>query len=619
MWVPYAVGIGGTLAIALFRQSIDEVAGSDAPFSFFTIPIAIAAISGGGMAGLLATVISLVIGSYLFIPPKESFAFATTGGLISMIGSAAGWLVICGLGESLKRIDSAREKTRSELEETQVELSDILNRINDGFYTMDAEWNVTYANRALLDLVQRDGSQVIGRHFLEAFPYERNHELLNQIQQATNTGEFATLLTGDAETTGVFQLRIYPYPKPRIGYAILVQNVTAQKTIERSREQQLEVEKAKRTDAEQANRMKDELVATLSHELRTPLTAIVGWTEILQGRTSQFPEFHEAVDTIDRAARLQAKLVDDLLDMSRLVTGQLNFTFEVLDLAEVTQEVLNDMRLRIEESQRTVTFESEADSVYIRADSFRLSQTISNLISNALKFTHQNGRIALRLRQVNGSAILTVADDGIGIAPNDLPHIFEKFQQANSSITRQYGGLGLGLAIVKQLIEAQGGQVSAMSDGVGRGTTMQITLPTVAPLAESSEWPETPAGQRLLEGVRVLVVEDDDTTRHLLVTILEEEGAQVVQARDVDEGVALAATESPQLIVSDIGMPGQDGLGFVRTLRENANHVPTLALTAFANEEDRSAALAAGFNDYLVKPIRRAELISAIQRLLRRA
>ncbi|MBL8048458.1 MAG: response regulator [Chthonomonas sp.] len=619
-WFPYVVAVGGTLLIALLRYSIKDAAGTRAPLIFFTIPISIAAFYGGARPGLLASALSLIIGTYFFLTPDKTFLINSAGDAIALVGSLLAWLVICGLGELLRVANENEEKAQKSLAASNESYQTVLDRMSDGFYALDKDWNVTFANRALLELVQSDYDAVVGKHFLQAFDYAGNQHLFEELQ-AVSSNPTGLNIVKVADEAGQlhFELRVYGSTEQKAPTGVFVQNVSEKVVLERLREQQLADERAKRSDAEQANRMKDEFVATLSHELRTPLTAIVGWTDILRSKIDKYPEIEEGIETIDRSVRLQAQLIDDLLDMSRIVTGQLSYSWEVLDIAELAQEVVRDMTLRAQDSHRGLSLAVEADDLYVRGDHLRLSQVIGNLVSNSLKFTNPNGKIEVRVGARQGQAVITVMDDGIGIEPSVVPQIFEKFQQANATITRERGGLGLGLAIVRQLVEAHGGSVTATSAGLNRGSTFEVLLPlAIAPPTEITPRDDAQAGRDPVQ-CRIMLVEDDEVTRHMLTTLLTSSGAEVFDFPSVDDAEASLDVLRPDLLISDIGMPMRDGYDMVRVLRASREtqiaRTPAIALTAFAQTEDREAAIAAGFDLHVPKPVRRDDLLHAIRRL----
>lgn len=380
------------------------------------------------------------------------------------------------------------------------------------------------------------------------------------------------------------------------------------------------------TAAEVASRAKDEFLATVSHELRTPLNAILGWSTLLKDRVSD-PAVLKPIQVIYRNAQRQVRLVDDIMDVSRIITGKLRLDARQADLVAITRDAIEVVRPSAVAKHISIEFAPAGDSFWLVADSERLQQVVWNLLSNAVKFTNPGGKILLALNQENSSAVLSVTDTGKGIEPGFLPFVFERFKQADSSTTRRVGGLGLGLALVRHIVELHGGHVAAASDGVGKGAQFTITLPirTVTPKpaaddARRSQAAAQPAqAATALEGIRVLVVDDEPDALELISAVLAEAGAIVETARSAAEGIDVLKRARPDILISDIGMPDVDGFCFMRRVRAlsaiEGGNVPSLALTAFAREEDRARALAAGYTSHIGKPVDPAALAAAVATL----
>ena len=373
-------------------------------------------------------------------------------------------------------------------------------------------------------------------------------------------------------------------------------------------------------EADEANRVKDEFLATLSHELRTPLGAILGWTRLLRSRKLDEAATSHALETIERNTKLQAQLVEDLLDVSRIITGKLRLQTRPVDLFTVIEGAVDTVRPAAE--AKAIQLETTLDSPggLISGDPDRLQQVVWNLLSNAIKFTPREGRVEIRLGRQGAQATVRVSDTGKGIPSEFLPHIFDRFRQADSTTTRAHGGLGLGLAIVRHLVELHGGTVEAASPGEGCGAVFTVVLP-LAP-AEAICLPvaredRDVRGDTSLEGVHVLVVDDDVDARESLVMVLEECGAEVIAVSSAREALRVVGRTVPDVLVSDIAMPGVDGYGLLRRLRalHTERPVPALALTAYAGEVHRRRALAAGFEMHLAKPIDPSELTAAVRSL----
>jgi PAS domain S-box-containing protein len=399
----------------------------------------------------------------------------------------------------------------------------------------------------------------------------------------------------------------------------VTQNITERKRAEEERERLLRREQAARATAESANRMKDEFLATVSHELRTPLTAILGWARLLHTTKVDEAIAQRAFEVIERNARAQAQLVEDLLDISRIVTGRLNLERHPVELAPVIETVLDSVRLAAEAKE--IRLQASLDAAVVTGDAARLQQVVWNLLTNAIKFTPKSGQIAVQLAPADGHAEITISDTGIGIAPDFLPFVFDRFRQADQTAGRLFGGLGLGLAIVRHLVELHGGTVAVKSAGEGQGATFKVCLPlNEIRSADDGLRPETAGAQEqaaILAGVRVLVVEDDADTRDYLALILNRSGADVELAADADAALKSFKQTPPDVLMSDIGMPGADGYELIRQVREfEAQHqrarTPALALTAYARPEDRVRAHAAGYESHLAKPIEPTALIDSL-------
>lgn len=398
------------------------------------------------------------------------------------------------------------------------------------------------------------------------------------------------------------------------------------KRASKRREEILEAERAARAEAERINLMKDEFLSTLSHELRTPLTSILGWSSVLRSRCPVGSELEEGLHVIERNARAQTKLIDDLLDMSRIVSGKIRLAVEEVDLADVVRAAVASVRVSAEAKHIGLQLVMDPCVGAIRGDPGRLQQCIWNLLSNAIKFTPEGGRVQVSLQRSGDHLEVMVADNGKGIRPDFLPHIFDRFRQGDGSTTRHQGGLGLGLSIVKQLVELHGGKVRARSDGEGAGAEFTLELPAM-PVKQATGRreirgdapPSAFADHPSLEGVAVLVIDDEPDAREFLKRVLEDCGARVTLAASASGAFERLATELPDVILSDIGMPDQDGYDFMRSLRkltpEQGGQLPAAALTAFARSEDRTRALRAGFQTHVAKPVEPAELTAVIASL----
>ncbi len=402
-------------------------------------------------------------------------------------------------------------------------------------------------------------------------------------------------------------------------------DIESQKQVEHEREGVLAAERKARSDLLRTNMIKDQFLATLSHELRTPMTAILGWTQLLHDPVIREKNLDRAIEAIESNARTQSRLIEDLLDMSRILSGKLTIKPGAVDLREVVKRAVDTVGpAALAKQIRLMGDLSEADDFRLQGDAARLQQVVSNLLSNAVKFTPSGGRVGVRLQLSDHTARIIVSDTGRGILAEFLPHVFERFRQADGSTTRQHGGLGLGLAIVKHLVELHGGKVSADSAGEGLGATFTAELPlaisavTASPQIEPNPEALAPVS---LDGVSILLVEDDPDAREVVRTILERAGASVECESSAIQGLKRLRQQRFSVLISDIGMPEMDGYGLIRRVREiEANgdrQTPAIALTAFANKDDRDEALKAGYQLHLAKPVAANELAQAVASVLR--
>ncbi|NDJ23336.1 response regulator [Nostoc sp. B(2019)] len=416
-----------------------------------------------------------------------------------------------------------------------------------------------------------------------------------------------------------------------LGYVGTLEDITERKQAEEVRAQVIR-EQTARAEAEAANRMKDEFLAVLSHELRTPLTSMLGWSKILRSKKLDEKATARALEAIERNATSQVQLIEDILDVSRIIRGQLRLNICAVNLVTVTEAALEAVRPLAETKgiQLNTILDTSIGSVF--GDSARLQQVVWNLLTNAIKFTPKGGKVEVTLSMVSSqeqlttikSAQIQVIDTGIGISQEFLPKVFERFRQADSTTTRSHNGLGLGLAIVRHLVELHKGTISAESPGTGQGATFTVTLPLLRENRGSRDKAEdeisSPAGSTPLAGLRVLVVDDETDTRNFLSFMFEEYGAIATAVASVDEALKILEKSKPDVLISDIGMSEQDGYTLIRKLRslepEKGGCIPAIALTAYTREEDRLKALSAGFQKHLSKPIDPTELIALVASVL---
>jgi len=410
------------------------------------------------------------------------------------------------------------------------------------------------------------------------------------------------------------------------GFSVVLRDRTAWKLAQQERDTLLERERAVRQEAEQASRLKDEFLATLSHELRSPLNAIVGWVHIARRHAGDNVELARSLDTVERNVRAQTQIVNDLLDMSRIMTGQVRLDIQTIDLRDAVSNAVEAVRPAADAKRVRVDKALESSIGWTKVDPARLQQILWNLLANAVKFTPPGGRVRVALERVNSHVEIVIQDSGVGIASAFLPFVFERFRQEDSSTTRRHGGLGLGLSIVKSLAELHGGSVRASSPGEGQGATFTVALPIVS---VQSEDPSGDARARApsdlnalprLDHTNVLVVDDEADSLLFFGRLLEECGAHVMLAVDADQAMDVLRSEPVDILISDIGMAGADGyqlIGQVRALKdERLSTIPAVAVTAYARADDRRRLLLAGFQMHMSKPVEPHELVAGISSLI---
>ncbi len=531
-----------------------------------------------------------------------------------------------------KSADMALKATEAQGERQKRIYEAILSNTPDFAYVFDLNYRVIYANTTLLHMWGRSAEDTIGKGFLE-IGYEPWHAEMHEreIDQVVAT---KLPIRGEVPFNGTFGKRIYDYIfVPIIGedgeveaVAGTTRDVTDRKRNEEDREQLLTSERAARSEVERVSRMKDEFLATLSHELRTPLNAMLGWAQILRRKPPTPEILNQGLSVIDRNARLQAQLIADLLDMSGIISGKMRLEILRVELPLVIESALESIRPAADAKGVRLQSALQAIPESVFGDAGRIQQVIWNLLSNAVKFTPRDGYVEVALALIDSYIQISVTDSGKGIAAEFLPHVFERFRQADSSTSRAHGGLGLGLAIVKQLTELHGGSVSVDSKGLGCGTTFSVCLPmspartgpTIGSrtLLESVEPSPSDYDSPDLNGRRILVVDDESDARELVKRLLEECGASIVLASSSAEALAHIESQKFDAILSDIGLPEQDGYQFIRRLRSTENRTPAAALTAFARVEDRAFALESGYQAHISKPVNAAELLATVASLI---
>ena len=505
----------------------------------------------------------------------------------------------------------------------QMLLAAIFESADDAIITKDLNGVVTSWNPGAERMYGYEAAEMIGKPISILIPSDQPDEepnILRRIRSGQPVEHYETKRqTKDGRIIDI-SLTVSPIRDSKgniVGASKIARDITEKKRIEvRERE-------AKQR-AEALSRSKDEFIATVSHELRTPMTAILGWVRMLASGQLKPDAQKRAFEVIERNARSQAQLIEDLLDMSRIISGKLKLTMTRVDLSTLIAAVVESHRPTAEMKSIRVRTVIDSSVEYVVADQERLRQVLWNLLSNALKFTPSGGHVQISLDRADSLARISVIDDGIGIQPEFLPHVFDRFSQADSSITRFHGGLGMGLSIVKSIVELHGGEVSVSSSGEGKGATFSVMLPLVTTASRRKQ--EFASAEALLEeplmysrdlaGLKLLLVDDEPDTCEMLSFLLEGCGAEVRTANSATDALEQLKTWSPNVLICDIGMPAIDGYELIRRIRSDETlrnaHIPAVALTALARIEDRVKALSAGYQMHVAKPIEPVELVSMI-------
>ena len=524
-----------------------------------------------------------------------------------------------------------------------------------GIITTDSELNVVEWNHWMENHTGKRANEVIGNNLLKLFPelterrLDRHYKwaLEGQVRVLSQAlhGYLMAMPTVSAEH-GYPQMqqavRISPlsHDDRVIGTLTIIEDVTERVAREAELHAQIEArsrllssEKLARNEAERANRLKDEFLATVSHELRNPLNAILGWSHMLRLGKLTPTNAERAVETIYRNAKSQAQLVADLLDVSRIISGKLRLDVRAVDLLYIVNAAVDSIRPAADAKSIRVQTMLDPAAAPISGDADRLQQVVWNLLTNAVKFTPKGGRIQVKVQRIDSHVEIVVRDSGVGISKEFLPYVFDRFRQADASSTRIHGGLGLGLSIVHQLVDLHGGAVTVQSEGEGTGATFTVTLPFVGVVSHQKETEAvhpTQSDQVLsfdglpsLQGLRILVVDDEPDTRELIHEVLKECGAEVITSPSAAEALAALEQHKPDILISDLGMPDEDGYSLITKIRalpaERGGDIPAAALTAYARAEDRMRVLRSGFQFHLPKPVDSAELVTVVASLAGRA
>ncbi|HKQ93548.1 MAG TPA: PAS domain S-box protein [Blastocatellia bacterium] len=508
-------------------------------------------------------------------------------------------------------------------EETAAYLAAIVESSDDAIISTDLQGNIKSWNRGAERIYGYLADETIGKPItMLHLPDRWNEEprILELIRMGDRIDHYETLRRRKDGTDIDISLTVSPilnHVGDVIGASKTSRDITWRKRAEEEREQLLARERESRSEAEEANRLKDEFLATISHELRSPLNAILGWARLLREPDMRGDQMDRALETIERNAQAQARLIEDLLDVSRIVSGKLSIQMRPVTLNSTVQSAVADLRLAAESKGIDLRL-AEDEEIKLIGDADRLQQVVWNLLSNSIKFTPEGGRVEVGLKRIGERAELRVRDTGRGISPEFLPHVFDRFRQATRTDARSRAGLGLGLAIVRHIVEAHGGSVTAESAGFGLGATFVCILPLVGvgqevvPAIERQMTQLKVKATSSLKGIKVLVVDDDEDARDMLEAALNSYGAEVITAAGALKALDALASENIDVLVSDINMPEVDGYELIRRVRamkpEQGGRIPAVALTAYARAEDRLRALKSGFQTHMPKPVEPAEL-----------
>jgi PAS domain S-box-containing protein len=624
-------------------------------YPLFLAAVMVSSWYGGFKPGLLATVLSTFVCAYFFLPPTSSFA-VNSSSVIGLIQFLLVSLLICSLNSMLRSaqaqaqlnaLSSQQNYERLLQSQENLRISEKRYRLfvegvrEYAIFMVDVNGFVTDWNKGAERILGYQEAEIVGQHFSCIFipeDIERGRPELS-LNTAVNNGmskDNRWHLRKDGTrfwANGVIIPLKNDTTDGRLhGFAKILQDLTERKQAEEEREQLLLREQAARAEAEAANHSKDDFLAIVSHELRTPMTSIVGWAGMLQTGMLDEARMKEALETIERNASLQLQLIEDLLDVSRIVRGELSLSKENLDLVAVINAAIEIVQYKADAKSIQLEFNQNTSQEFIWGDFERLQQLICNLLSNAIKFTPNSGRVEIRLLNTISYAQIQVSDTGIGISPDFMPYIFERFRTVDNTSTRSNKGLGLGLAIARYIVELHNGTIEAQSLGIGQGATFTVKLPFIindtediqsnvsriqpAPAVEDA----LPSDNSLrLDSLRVLVVDDEADTLQWITVVLTQCGATVFTANSTNKALLSLEEFRPDVLVSDIGMPDEDGYALMRKIRELepdiGGRIPAVALTGYARVEDYKEAIDAGFQLHVAKPVRATELIAVIASL----
>ncbi|HEX7153101.1 MAG TPA: ATP-binding protein [Thermoanaerobaculia bacterium] len=605
-------------AAALLKYLLQPLIEHESPFVLFYAAVVLSAWFGGLTAGILASLLSAAVTGTLFMQPSGLALLQDRGQLLRLVIFAVETScisVLAGRLHSARARSQAEASSRSAAEER---FRLLVESVQDyAIFMLDTNGTILTWNLGAARLKGYGADEIIGQHFSKFYPDEDNQARKPQreLEIASRTGRYEEegwriRKDGTRFWANVVITALYDSHGLR-GFAKVTRDITERReALERERAAREAAEQSARESVaalrqtQQASRAKDEFLTTLSHELRTPMTSILGWASMMNDGSLDGETQKLATTSILQSAQAQARLIDDILDVSRAIVGRLQLELEDVDLASVANDVVANIRAAAAAKQIHLRLNVRSAPVLLRGDRLRLQQILWNLVSNAVKFTPTGGQVTVTVYATENDGVVSVRDNGAGIRPEFLPFVFGRFTQADSSSTRNAGGLGLGLAIAQELAQLHGGYVQAESAGEGRGATFTLRMPLRAAEVEEAPATVSPFAYPDLAGATVLVLEDDANARAFLSALVRSCGGSPLRASCVDEALAIVDQRHPDLVLADIAMAGKDGFEFIRSLRERDPHTPAIAVTAiYTNDDDRDRLLAAGFNEYRQKPV----------------
>lgn len=623
------IGVAVALAATLARAALYRFVGTSIPFLTFLPAVIAAALWGGSIGGAVAAILSILVAPIWMNPGGWQAIDGLTWFNLTFFALISGLIIWAVRQAHSATVRSAQLGSR--LVESEARLHHLADNIPQLAWMARPDGHIFWYNRRWFEFTGAAPEEMDGWGWQKVHDPEALPGVIKSWKEALASRAPWEHTFPIRRADGVYRWflsRAMPLRDADGEVSLWFgsnTDITEQREHADERRRLLESERAARSSAERASFLKDEFLATLSHELRTPLNAILGWTQLLRAGDGDPEETREGLETIERNARAQTRIIEDLLEMSRIISGKTRLDVQATDLAGVIEGAVD--ALRPAAVGRNVRIVKVLDPVQpISGDPVRLQQVLWNLLANAIKFTPKGGRVNVVLQRINSHVEIVVSDNGEGIAPEFLPYVFDRFRQQDGSPTRRHSGLGLGLSIVKNLVELHGGSVRVQSKGPGQGATFTVALPLVPVRQDDSarRHPEAASEMRRLvnvelDGIRVLVVDDERDSLELVRRLLKDCKADVLLASSAEDALRLVRENPPDVIVSDIGMPGKDGLEMMRELRARSAlqeaRIPAIALTAFARSEDRTRAMLAGYQVHLSKPVEPQELLAAVANL----